>query len=162
MTKLVSVISLMSILMIFAACVPQNEDHDAVDPAPVPQTSASSTSVMTAPPAPVSAPASSSSSSSSSTTATADKVIDVAMNDAGGNYVFEPGDLTFTTGETVQFNLSSENEFHSFVVDDLGIEVEVEGGETDTLTFTFDKPGVYTLICVPHETLGMVGTITVQ
>ena len=35
------------------------------------------------------------------------------MNDAGGNYVFEPGDLTFITGETVQFNLSSENEFHS-------------------------------------------------
>lgn len=161
MTKLFSVISLMGILMIFAACVPQNDDHDAVDPDPIPQTSTASASAMA--PAPAPAPSVSvASSSSAASTETADKVVDVAMNDAGGNYIFEPGDLTFSTGETVQFNLSSETEFHSFVVDDLGIEVEVEGGETDTLTFTFDKPGVYTLICVPHETLGMVGTITVQ
>ena len=29
-------------------------------------------------------------------------------------------------------------------------------------SFTFDKPGEYELVCIPHESLGMTGTITVE
>ena len=35
-------------------------------------------------------------------------------------------------------------------------------GETDKLVFTFDEPGTYDFICLPHESLGMVGQIIVQ
>ena len=43
-----------------------------------------------------------------------------------------------------------------------GIDVEVEAEATESITFTFDKPGTYDLICIPHESLGMVATIVVQ
>lgn len=56
----------------------------------------------------------------------------------------------------------AETEFHTFTVDDLGIDMELDSGETKTLTYTFDKAGVYKLICIPHEALGMVGEIVVQ
>ena len=47
-------------------------------------------------------------------------------------------------------------------MDDLEIDVGVDPGSTETLEFTFAEAGTYTLICVPQEVLGMVGTITVQ
>lgn len=60
------------------------------------------------------------------------------------------------------FDLSAETDFHTFTIDDLGIDVEVDGGTTQTLTFTFDKTATFDLICIPHQALEMVGTITVQ
>lgn len=88
----------------------------------------------------------------------------VGLQDPGGSgsYVFDPADLSFSVGETVTFALTSENEFHTFTVDDLDIDEGVESGETVELSFTFDTAGTYELICVPHQSLGMVGTITVQ
>ena len=88
----------------------------------------------------------------------------VSLQDPGGSgsYIFSPSEFTFSVGETVTFTLTSENEFHTFTVDDLGIDQDVNAGETVTLTFTFDTPGTFQLICLPHEVLGMVGTITVQ
>jgi plastocyanin len=47
-------------------------------------------------------------------------------------------------------------------VDDLGIDESVDSGATVELSFTFDTAGTFELICVPHQALGMVGTITVQ
>lgn len=88
----------------------------------------------------------------------------VSLQDPGGSgaYIFDPADLTFGVGDTVTLELTSEGEFHTFTVDDLGIDVPVDAGATETLTFTFDTAGTFDLICVPHEALGMVGTITVQ
>ena len=84
------------------------------------------------------------------------------MNDANAKYVFNPADITVNVGETVTLKLTSENEFHSFTVDDLGIDVEVDAGETEEITFTFSEAVTYELICIPHESLGMVGKIIVQ
>ncbi len=88
----------------------------------------------------------------------------VSLQDLGGSgdYMFNPADLIFSVGETVTFELTSETEFHTFTVDDLEIDVEVNGGETQTLTFTFEEAGEFALICIPHEFHGMTGTITVQ
>ena len=88
----------------------------------------------------------------------------VNLQDPGvsGSYAFSPSEFTFSVGETVTFTLTSETEFHTFTVDDLGIDQDVNAGETVELTFTFDTPGTFQLICIPHEVLGMVGTITVQ
>lgn len=88
----------------------------------------------------------------------------VGLLDAGGRgpFEFSQTEFNFSVGETVTLVLKSESQFHTFTVDDLGIDVPVNGGETVNFSFTFDKPGTYQLICVPHEALGMVGTITVK
>lgn len=90
--------------------------------------------------------------------------ISVNLEDIGGSgeYAYNPSEMTFSAGETVTFTLTSETEYHTFEVDDLDIYVDVEAGDTQTFTFTFDNPGTYELLCTPHLTQGMIGTITVQ
>ena len=91
-------------------------------------------------------------------------VVEVKLQDPGvsGSYAFDPSELVFSVGETIAFKLTSEAEFHTFTVDRLGIDVSVIGREEAALTFTFHESGTFQLICIPHETLGMVGTITVR
>ncbi len=79
-----------------------------------------------------------------------------------GEYVFDPSALSFATGECVNFTFTSETEFHTFTVDALEIDVSVDAEATETFSFTFASAGEFELICVPHEALGMVGTITVS
>ena len=88
----------------------------------------------------------------------------VGMRDVGGSgeYKFVDSEFTFAAGEKVTFTFTTQTEYHSFTVDELEIDFEVDADTTDTFTFTFDTPGTYTLICVPHEAQGMLGTITVQ
>ena len=71
-------------------------------------------------------------------------------------------DFSFNAGEAVNFTFPSESQLHTFTVDDLDIDVAVGGDGTVGFSFTFDKPGTYELICIPHRALGMVGTITVS
>ncbi len=89
--------------------------------------------------------------------------VTVGLNDSGGRgpFVFDPVDFSFSAGEVVSFTFVGEATFHTFTVEELGIDVDVNAGETVSLDFTFDQPGTYTLICIPHQALGMVGTITV-
>ena len=88
----------------------------------------------------------------------------VELQDPAGSgaYQFDPSELSFAKGECVTFTFTSENEFHTFTVNALDIDVSVDGGETENLAFTFESAGEFELICVPHELLGMVGTITVS
>ena len=79
-----------------------------------------------------------------------------------GEYRFDPPELTFKVGETVQLALTAETVFHTFTVDALDIDCSVNPGETVTFSFTFDSPGTFPLICIPHESQGMKGTITVN
>ncbi|MCH8136252.1 MAG: cupredoxin domain-containing protein [Proteobacteria bacterium] len=90
--------------------------------------------------------------------------VEVDLKDGGGPgpFVYAPADFTFSVGDVVNFSLVSEGVFHTFTVDDLGIDEAVNVGEVVEFSFTFDKPGTYDLICIPHQALGMVGTITVQ
>ena len=70
--------------------------------------------------------------------------------------------MTFSVGDIVTFVLTSQTEFHTFTVDDLEIDVSVDTGETVKHTLEFTKAGTFSLICIPHELQGMVGTITVN
>lgn len=79
-----------------------------------------------------------------------------------GEYIFNPADIEFSSGETVTLALTSEREFHTFTVPDLDIDIAVGAGETKSVVVTFDEPGSYRLICTPHESLGMIGTITIR
>ena len=88
--------------------------------------------------------------------------VQLVDNGGAGPFSYDPQDLTFDTGEIVNFTFFSEAAFHTFTVGDLDINVEVNAGESGGLDFAFEEPGTYVLICVPHEALGMVGTITVR
>lgn len=88
----------------------------------------------------------------------------IVNEDPGGSgeYKFNPSEIAFAVGETVDFTMTTETELHNFTVDDLGIDEDVEPGESVTFSFTFDRAGTYKFICIFHEINGMVGTITVK
>lgn len=86
----------------------------------------------------------------------------VGLVDAAGEYVFDPSEFTYDVGQAVQFTLTAQSEFHTFTVDSLGIDCSVEAGETVIFNFTFDSPGTFPLVCIPHESQGMKGFIKVN
>ena len=88
--------------------------------------------------------------------------VNMIDNGGAGPMAYDPADFTFSVGEAVNFTFIAEAAFHTFTVNDLDINVEVNAGETVGFDFVFEEPGTYDLICVPHEALEMVGTITVQ
>ena len=89
----------------------------------------------------------------------------VDMLDLSGgsdSYAYTPADFNFKLGDTITFNLTTQGEFHTFTIDDLKINVSVDAESSEIFTYTFDKLGTFELICIPHQFLGMVGTIKVQ
>ena len=90
--------------------------------------------------------------------------VEVRLRDEAGSgaYLFEPGELTFSVGDSINFVIESETEFHTFTVEDLGIDAASDAGESVEFNFKFDRAGTFQLVCIPHETQGMVGTITVR
>ena len=90
------------------------------------------------------------------------RLVEVQMLDVGENYIYEPSDLTFKVGEKITFKITSETEFHTFTIDELDLYETADAGESYEFTITFETAGTYRLYCVPHETLGMIGEVTVQ
>ena len=88
--------------------------------------------------------------------------VDLLDNDGRGPYSYEPADFSFSVGETVTFTLTAEAVYHTFTIDGTSFDIDVDVDEVKVVTFTFDEPGTYNLICIPHELNGMVGVITVQ
>ena len=88
----------------------------------------------------------------------------VSMQDPGGSgeYIYDPEELSFNVGDKITLVLESESEFHTFTIEDLGIDMAVAGGAVDEVTYTFDSAGTYEFICIPHKELGMVWKITVN
>ena len=76
-------------------------------------------------------------------------------------YTFEPAEFALQAGETYVFDIQGDAEFHTFTVPKLDLDVYIDVNASLPLELTVDTPGTYELICVPHEALGMVGTITV-
>jgi plastocyanin len=77
---------------------------------------------------------------------------------------FTPGNVTITVGETVRWVVS--NGSHTVTPDNPsqpGVWTgtgQLDAG--DTFQHTFTTAGTYDYHCIPHESLGMTGTITVQ
>ena len=140
-----SVVPLLAVAVIAAACGGDGDSEGGPSTTPAPTVAA---------PAPTAGQPAPSSGG---------RVVRVENQDKGGSgaYQFVPSELSFEVGETVTFENIAETEFHTFTVDDLGIDVSLEPGEPVRHTYTFDKPGTFKLICIPHETFGMTGTITV-
>ena len=89
-------------------------------------------------------------------------VFEVVNMDPGGSgkYEFDPAEMTFKVGQTVNFGLKAETEFHTFTVPDLEIDVALDAKKTVPFTFTFNTAGTFKLKCLSHPQ--MTGEIRVQ
>ena len=79
-----------------------------------------------------------------------------------GAYKFDPSPLKFKVGERVNFTVTSETEFHTFTVPQFNLDVAVNAKGTEQCGFTFERAGTFELVCIPHRSLGMNSTITVE
>nr|BAR28992.1 plastocyanin [uncultured Mediterranean phage uvMED] len=88
--------------------------------------------------------------------------VDVVMG-AGGNLVFEPNDITISTGETLHF-VNEALPPHNIIVEgraDLSREsLLFAPGESQDILFA--DAGDYNFFCGPHQGAGMTGVIHVK
>ena len=75
---------------------------------------------------------------------------------------FAPANITVEPGTTVTWVQSGDNPHTTTSYDGLWDSGIIEGGSGGTFSFTFEEPGTYDYFCIPHEALGMVGTVTVS
>jgi plastocyanin len=99
---------------------------------------------------------------------------------ADGKNVFEPAILTVAVGETVTWGFASAGHNVCCRAEDndrVGLPSDTEGFASygpdespdgsfvprgDTYEHTLDVPGQYDYVCIPHDDLGMTGTINVE
>ena len=87
------------------------------------------------------------------------KAIEVELND---DY-FNPKDITIPNGKTTTLILKNKgSKKHTFTVEKLGIDTEVQPGKEKTITVKPKKTGTYDLICRYHFQEGMVGKVIVK
>ncbi|NEU31278.1 cupredoxin domain-containing protein [bacterium LRH843] len=85
--------------------------------------------------------------------------VEVELND---NY-FNPEAITIPNGRTTTLILKNKGtKKHTFTVEKLGIDAEVQPGTEKTITVKPIKTGTYDLICRYHFQEGMVGKVTVE
>ena len=76
---------------------------------------------------------------------------------------FNPDVITLSNGETTKLLLKNVgNKEHTFTVEKLDIDVEVQPGKEKTITVKPEKTGTYELICRYHLMEGMVGEVIVE
>ncbi len=85
------------------------------------------------------------------------QTVTVSMED---NF-FAPANVTVEPGTTVTWVQNGENPHTTTSYDGLWDSGLLPGGSGQTFSFTFNEPGVYEYFCIPHEDLGMVGSVTV-
>jgi len=87
---------------------------------------------------------------------------DIQMG-ANGNLIFEPNEVTISTGESVTFT-NGDLPPHNMVFNEhpelSHPDLAFTAGET--FTVTFDTPGEYEFQCEPHAGAGMKGVIHVE
>jgi plastocyanin len=88
-----------------------------------------------------------------------EKAIEVELND---DY-FNPKDITIPNGTTTTLILKNKGvKEHTFTVEKLGVDAEVQPGKEKIITVNPKQPGTYELICRYHFQEGMVGKVIVK
>ena len=85
------------------------------------------------------------------------KEVTVRMED---NF-FASANITVEPGTTVTWVQSGDNPHTTTSYDGLWDSGMIEGGSGGTFSFTFEEPGTYSYFCIPHEEMGMIGSVTV-
>ena len=87
------------------------------------------------------------------------KAIEVELND---DY-FNPKVITIPNGRTTTLILKNKGtKKHTFTVEKLRIDVEVQPGKEKAITVKPEKTGTYDLVCRYHFQEGMVGKVLVK
>jgi plastocyanin len=87
------------------------------------------------------------------------KAMEVQLNDD----FFNPETITIPSGKTTTLILKNEGQKeHTFTVEKLGIDAEVQPGKEKNITVKPQNPGTYELICRYHFNSGMVGKVIVK
>jgi plastocyanin len=87
------------------------------------------------------------------------KAIEVKLYDDA----FNPKVITIPTGRTTTVILKNEGKKnHTFTVEKLSIDVEVQPGQEKSITINPKNTGTYDLICRYHFQEGMVGKVIVK
>ena len=87
------------------------------------------------------------------------KAIEVELND---DY-FNPKVITIPNGKTTTLVLKNKGtKKHTFTVEKLSIDAEVQPGKETTITVKPEQIGTYDLICRYHLAGGMVGSVIVN
>ena len=129
---------------------------------PVPTDPSVTTIRRASPPIPAPAPTSVPGEEDKVTLVGTPLTVNLLDNGGAGPFSFEPLEFTFKRGDVVNFTFIADGAFHTFTVNDLEINVEINVGEASGLDFEFTEAGTYKLICIPHEAQGMVGEIVVE
>jgi heme/copper-type cytochrome/quinol oxidase subunit 2 len=78
---------------------------------------------------------------------------------------FQPDPIVLQVGEPVQFRVTSADTRHLFIIEALGIEVEVpQKSLQETVTTRVvmpQEPGTFRMLCRMHARLPMEGTVEV-
>ncbi|MED4696923.1 cupredoxin domain-containing protein [Peribacillus frigoritolerans] len=87
------------------------------------------------------------------------KSIEVELNDD----FFNPEAINIPNGTATTLILKNKGKKeHTFTVEKLGIDAEVQAGNEITITVQPKQPGTYELICRYHFQEGMVGKVIVE
>jgi plastocyanin len=65
------------------------------------------------------------------------------------DFAFTPTDVTTDPGTASIAVTNQDNTRHTFTITELGVDLSVPPGTTQTVTFTA-APGAYTFFCSPH------------
>jgi plastocyanin len=87
------------------------------------------------------------------------KSVEVELND---DY-FNPKVITIPNGTTTTLILKNKGKKeHTFTVEKLGIDAEVQPGKQKSITVNPKQPGTFEVICRYHFQEGMVGKVIVK
>jgi plastocyanin len=76
------------------------------------------------------------------------------------NFAFDPTTLKGTPGEKVTLTIANASATdHNFTVESQKINLDVDAGQTKTVTVTFPKSGSVEFHCEYHQGSGMVGQL---
>jgi plastocyanin len=82
-----------------------------------------------------------------------------AVEVSAANFAFSPPSVPVEPGAEIELTFTNEDTTqHSFTADDLGIDLVLDGGASDSTTFTAPDSGSVEFQCKFHQS--MIGTIT--
>jgi plastocyanin len=85
-----------------------------------------------------------------------------SVNLTAQDFAFDPSTIEVDSGAEVELSFNNEDDVeHSFTAEDLDAEVEAEGGESATITFTAPESGTVEFMCKYHPDQ-MTGEISVR
>jgi plastocyanin len=103
-------------------------------------------------------------STAATSSATTEDLTIVMQEVPGMAYV--PANITMNAGQTYNVKLVGGGEFHTWtIVDSSGAYVEnlsINPDMEDIIQVTAPASGTYDILCLPHQTNGMVGTLVVN